>query len=136
AAPLGLGPYVRRTEELFTRHPARALLFSKFVPGLSLVTPPLAGAAGVGPGRFACQSAAGALLWSGTWVGVGVAAAGTLEGVVAAATPLATFVVVAALAIVAAACHVWRWAGRHRHAARSGTPRICERRLDTLTATR
>jgi membrane protein DedA with SNARE-associated domain len=34
---------VRRTEDVFLRHGVRALIFAKFVPGLSTVAPPLAG---------------------------------------------------------------------------------------------
>ena len=38
---------VRQTESLFTRLGARALLICKFVPGLSAVSTPLAGASGM-----------------------------------------------------------------------------------------
>jgi membrane protein DedA with SNARE-associated domain len=62
---------VRRTENIFLRYGVRALLVTKFVPGLGAVAPPLAGIVGIGAPRFAAYSAAGGLLWGGTWTGIG-----------------------------------------------------------------
>ena len=62
---------VRRTEDIFIRYGVRALLVTKFVPGLGAVAPPLAGMVGVGAPRFVSYSAMGAVLWGGTWGGLG-----------------------------------------------------------------
>jgi membrane protein DedA with SNARE-associated domain len=62
---------VRRTEDVFIRYGVRSLLVTKFIPGLSAVAPPLAGMVGVGAPRFVAYSALGALLWGGTWAGLG-----------------------------------------------------------------
>jgi membrane protein DedA with SNARE-associated domain len=62
---------VRRTEDVFIRYGVRSLIVTKFVPGLSTVAPPLAGMVGVGVPRFTAYSALGALLWGGTWAGLG-----------------------------------------------------------------
>ena len=62
---------VRRTEDIFLRYGVRSLIIAKFVPGLSAVGPPLAGMVGVGAPRFVVYSAMGALLWGGTWAGLG-----------------------------------------------------------------
>ena len=62
---------VRRAETSFARYGARGMLVAKFVPGLTTVLPPLAGAFGVGRVRFAAYELAGVLLWAGTWIGVG-----------------------------------------------------------------
>jgi membrane protein DedA with SNARE-associated domain len=70
---------VRRTEDLFLRYGVRSLLFAKFVPGLSTVAPPLAGVVGVGLLRFALYSAVAAVLWVGTWAGVGYVAGDALQ---------------------------------------------------------
>jgi len=43
---------VRRTEDFFARHGARALVAAPFVPGLGAVAPPLAGMAGMPLARF------------------------------------------------------------------------------------
>jgi membrane protein DedA with SNARE-associated domain len=62
---------VRQTESLFTRLGARALLICKFVPGLSAVSTPLAGASGMPLRVFLLADGAGSLLWVGTSVTVG-----------------------------------------------------------------
>ena len=46
---------VRNTEDVFLRYGVRALIFAKFVPGLSTVAPPLAGIVGVSLPRFAAR---------------------------------------------------------------------------------
>src|ERR1043166_4018165 len=43
---------VRRTQNLFTRYGMPGLIVAKFVPGLSLMAPPLAGMAGMSAPRF------------------------------------------------------------------------------------
>jgi membrane protein DedA with SNARE-associated domain len=62
---------VRRTENLFLRHGVRALLVSKFLPGLTTVMPPLAGIFGVSRPRFVLYDLAGIVLWAGLWSGIG-----------------------------------------------------------------
>jgi membrane protein DedA with SNARE-associated domain/rhodanese-related sulfurtransferase len=62
---------VRRTENLFGRHGARALLFAKFIPGLSTVALPLAGVFGMRVRRFVLYDAAGVLLWTTSYLAVG-----------------------------------------------------------------
>jgi membrane protein DedA with SNARE-associated domain/rhodanese-related sulfurtransferase len=54
---------IRNTADLFTRNGVKLLLVSRFLPGLSLVTSPLAGASGVSVQRFALYDAAGAAIW-------------------------------------------------------------------------
>jgi membrane protein DedA with SNARE-associated domain/rhodanese-related sulfurtransferase len=56
---------VSQTQTSFERWGAGALLFAKFVPGLSMIAPPLAGATRMGFRRFAAFSALGAALWVG-----------------------------------------------------------------------
>jgi membrane protein DedA with SNARE-associated domain len=73
---------VRRTEEVFLRYGVRSLIFAKFVPGLSTIAPPLAGTIGVSPARFVAYSALAALLWSGTWGGLGYFAGEALQRVI------------------------------------------------------
>jgi len=62
---------VRRTQNVFTRYGLRALVVSKFVPGMSTVAPPLAGMAGVPVGRVILVDSLGALLYGGSLLGVG-----------------------------------------------------------------
>jgi membrane protein DedA with SNARE-associated domain/rhodanese-related sulfurtransferase len=57
---------VRRTHESFGKRGAYTLLFAKFVPGLSIVAPPVAGQSGMPFVRFFAFDAAGSLIWVST----------------------------------------------------------------------
>ena len=72
---------VRRTQNLFVRHGVRTLLVAKFLPGLTTVLPPLAGAFGVSRLQFALYDVAGSLVWAGFWMGVGFVFTGAIEQV-------------------------------------------------------
>jgi membrane protein DedA with SNARE-associated domain/rhodanese-related sulfurtransferase len=62
---------VRQTKALFSRRGLASLLYSKFVPGYSIVVLPLAGAARVPLLRFLLWDVLGNLLWAGSAVGLG-----------------------------------------------------------------
>src|SRR5262245_64399408 len=62
---------VRRTENLFLRFGVRTMLIAKFLPGLTTVLPPMAGAFGIPRIRFALFDIAGTVLWAGFWGGLG-----------------------------------------------------------------
>jgi len=62
---------VSQTEAHFERWGVGLLVFSKFVPGLSTITPPLAGAARLGWIRFAFFNGIGVALWAGAGIGAG-----------------------------------------------------------------
>ncbi len=64
---------VRTTRESFERRGPGTLLFAKFVPGLQTVAPPLAGAGGMGLGRFLAFDAVGALLFNAAFLIAGYA---------------------------------------------------------------
>jgi membrane protein DedA with SNARE-associated domain len=70
---------VRRTEALFIRFGRKLLLVAKFLPGLSAVASPLAGSAGVPRWQFLLLDVTGALVWSGTWLGIGYAFSDALD---------------------------------------------------------
>ncbi|HVH71204.1 MAG TPA: VTT domain-containing protein [Candidatus Dormibacteraeota bacterium] len=72
---------VRRTEGIFSKQGARSLLVAKFLPGLGLVTPPLAGIFRMRFRSFLLFDAIGSMLWAGTFLGVGYAFAGEIERV-------------------------------------------------------
>jgi membrane protein DedA with SNARE-associated domain/rhodanese-related sulfurtransferase len=57
---------VRRTHDSFGRRGAYTLLFAKFVPGLSIVAPPVAGQTGMSLRRFLTFDAAGSFIWIGS----------------------------------------------------------------------
>jgi membrane protein DedA with SNARE-associated domain/rhodanese-related sulfurtransferase len=62
---------VRQTQALFARRGLGSLLYSKFVPGYSIVVLPLAGAARVPLLSFLVWDGLGNLLWAGSAVGLG-----------------------------------------------------------------
>jgi membrane protein DedA with SNARE-associated domain len=59
-------------ETLFARFGLKSLLVTRFVPGLAALAPSLAGVAGYRRRHFAAFDAAGAALWAGTALAVGV----------------------------------------------------------------
>jgi len=59
---------VSKTEGYFGRRGPSTLLFSKFVPGLSTVAPPIAGQTGVSYARFFLWDLAGSILWAETFI--------------------------------------------------------------------
>jgi membrane protein DedA with SNARE-associated domain len=63
---------VRKTESLFAKRGARTLLFSKFVPGTSLLSTALAGVTKMPPWRFLLADAAGCALWASAYLLLGL----------------------------------------------------------------
>jgi membrane protein DedA with SNARE-associated domain/rhodanese-related sulfurtransferase len=55
---------VNNTKAAFSRYGARTLLFAKFVPGLSVIAPPLSGMVRVPFARFVIYDGVGAVAWA------------------------------------------------------------------------
>ncbi|SFN08070.1 membrane protein DedA, SNARE-associated domain [Variovorax sp. OV329] len=62
---------VRRSETLITDWGGTSLLAAKFVPGVSVVAPPMAGALKMPLARFTAFDALAGLIWTGVFVGLG-----------------------------------------------------------------
>jgi membrane protein DedA with SNARE-associated domain/rhodanese-related sulfurtransferase len=62
---------VRRTQDSFGRRRGVLLAFAKFVPGLGMLTPPVAGQNGMGFASFLFFDGIGASLWVGTLLLIG-----------------------------------------------------------------
>lgn len=62
---------VRRSETLITDWGGMSLLAAKFVPGVSIVAPPMAGALKMPLRRFTLFDAAAGLVWTGVFVALG-----------------------------------------------------------------
>lgn len=62
---------VSRTSNAFTRWGVASLLVARFIPGLSSVASPLAGAMGLPAGRFILFDTLGTTLWAGTAIAAG-----------------------------------------------------------------
>jgi len=63
---------VRQTEVLFERWGGLTLVAAKFIPGLSTIGPPLAGALHLGWPRFLLLNGLGITIWAGTAIGAGM----------------------------------------------------------------
>jgi membrane protein DedA with SNARE-associated domain/rhodanese-related sulfurtransferase len=121
---------VSQTQASFERWGARALIFAKFVPGLSMIAPPLAGATRMGFARFALFSAAGALLW----VGAALIAGLLLREQIARLLPRLAGIggtVVVVLLVLLAAYIAFKWWERRRFYALLDMARIS---VDELNA--
>lgn len=93
---------VRRTEGIFSKQGARSLLVAKFIPGLGLVTPPLAGVFRMRFRRFLLFDALGSTLWAGTFLALGYVFAGQIELVAARLASLGGWLLVVLLGALAA----------------------------------
>jgi membrane protein DedA with SNARE-associated domain len=72
---------VRRTETMFARQGAQALLIAKFVPGLNTTAPALAGNFRMPVPRFLLFDGLGVFLWAATFTGLGFIFTDQLERV-------------------------------------------------------
>jgi membrane protein DedA with SNARE-associated domain len=103
---------VRRTENLFLRFGVWTMLIAKFLPGLTTVLPPMAGAFGIPRLRFALFDVAGTVLWAGLWSGVGYLFSDAIEPIIVRVSALghdAIAVVAAALIGYVALKYLRRW---------------------------
>jgi membrane protein DedA with SNARE-associated domain/rhodanese-related sulfurtransferase len=103
----------RQTQALFARRGLASLLYSKFVPGYSIVVLPLAGAARVPLLSFLMWDSAGNLLWAGSAVGLGFLFHGTVRRTLAYLQQLGLWAVVLA-AGAAATLIALKWWERRR----------------------
>ena len=124
---------VHRTERVFMRLGRTLLLVAKFLPGFSALASPIAGAAGVPRWQFVLLDVGGALLWAGTWLGLGYVFSGALDVVAGWIARLGGYGLVLAGAALAAFI-AYKYAQRQRifrelRMARI-TPEELKRRLD------
>jgi len=84
---------VRKTEQMFGRYGVRSLVVAKFIPGLSTAAPPLAGIFGMRLPRFLLFAGVGALLYAGTFAGIGYLFSAQLETMAAMALRLGEWAV-------------------------------------------
>lgn len=104
---------VRQSESTFTRYGIATLVIAKFVPGLSTLAPPLAGALGMKPSAFMLFNTAGAVLWAGAALLLGLLFAAQIDAVLDALAEMGVYA--AALVAVLLALYIgWRWLDRRR----------------------
>ncbi len=124
---------VRRTENAFARHGGRSLLVAKFIPGLNMMAPPLAGILGMRRGRFLLLDGLGGVVWAGAFAGLGYLFSNQLERIATYAMRLGTWLVV-----VLVGCFVayiaWKYIERQRFLRKLRiariSPEVLKRKLD------
>ena len=114
---------VSQTQGAFERWGARALLIAKFVPGLALIGPPLAGATRMHFGRFIVFTALGAGLWVGAAILAGVLLRTQIEKLLPQAAQVGG-TAAGVLLLLLAAYIAYRWWERRRFYAALNMARI------------
>jgi len=114
---------VSRTESVFGRWGWSSLVVGRFLPGVSLVAPPLAGALGMKWSRFLVLTGAGAALYGLVVVGAGMLLAAQIESALRRLDGLGWHAL-AALAVILALYVAWRWWWRRRVARTLDVPRV------------
>jgi membrane protein DedA with SNARE-associated domain len=114
---------VRRTEDAFARHGARALVAAPFVPGLAAVAPPLAGMARMRLVRFLGLDSLGALAFSVLFAGIGYVAGPELIALVHVGLRFGAWLGLAA-GVALGGWFGWKIAQRSAVARAAAVPRI------------
>lgn len=101
---------VRQNEVSFARRGALTLLIAKFVPGLSMLAPPLAGALGMSAGRFLTWNLLGSALWAAAGLVAGRVFHAQIDALLRELSRLGGAAIVLCIAAVAAylAWRLWR----------------------------
>lgn len=122
---------VRQMEQRFTRWGSLALIAANFVPGLSTVSRPLAGATGVGWGRFLAFNSLGLALWTGAGIVLGVIFHAQVNELLEALENYGrgAFEI---LAVLLALYVAWKWWQRRRFLQSLRIARITAAELSTL----
>ena len=116
---------VGRTRGVFARHGLQALVAAKFLPGLGAVMPPLAGALGMGTGRFLLFDGIGSLLYASFYILAGYVFHDQLQGALAVLSRLGFSIVLVAL-VVAAGYIAYKYARRRNNLSRERRHRPAE----------
>jgi len=114
---------VRQTEMFFVRWGVGSLVVAKFVPGLSTVAPPLAGAMGLKPGAFLLFNGIGSVLWAGTAVLTGWLLSEQIDALLETLARMGTIALIA-IGVLVAAYILFKWWERVRFLGRLRAARI------------
>ena len=125
---------VRQSESLITRWGGSALIAAKFVPGVSVVAPPMAGALHMTLRRFVAFDILAAAIWVAAFLIPGWLFSAQIEVVLEAITDASTLAMVVLLIAVAAALALRYWRRRNTLMA-IDMPRIGIDELHALMAT-
>jgi rhodanese-related sulfurtransferase len=104
---------VRQTEVRFERWGGLTLVLSKFIPGLSTIAPPLAGAMRLGWPSFLLLNGLGAAIWAGVAIGAGMLFHSGINELIARLEDLGTLAV-EAIAVLLGGYIALKWWERRR----------------------
>ena len=124
---------VRQGESLITRWGGRSLIAAKFVPGVSVVAAPMAGALGMSTARFLAFEIVAAVVWTLACLALGAVFSDQIQrvfDVMASTGGMATAVLVLVLAALLAV----RWWQRRRFLRELHIPRIGVDELHAMMA--
>jgi len=124
---------VKKTERFFGRYGVRVLAVARFIPGLSLVSVPMAGALGTRYRTFAGYDALGAALWAACGLTAGLAFHRQIDWLFAGASQLGRAALLVVLALLAAYTAI-RWMRRRALIRQLANARIGVDELDALLA--
>ncbi|AOK44214.1 TPA: DedA family protein/thiosulfate sulfurtransferase GlpE [Burkholderia vietnamiensis] len=122
---------VRKTERFFGRYGVRVLAVARFIPGLSLVSVPMAGALGTRYRTFAGYDALGAALWTIVALGAGLVFYRQIDWLFAGASRLGRAVLLVIVALLALYAAV-RWMRRRALIRQLASTRIGVDELERL----
>lgn len=104
---------IQETQRTFARWGLKALVISKFLPGVSQLLLPMAGATGAPLRTVVLYDLLGGALWTGTTIGGGMFFHRQIESLLAS-PPGANVWLLAGAGVAAAGLLVWAWRRRHR----------------------
>ncbi len=101
---------VRQSESLITRWGGNSLIAAKFVPGVSVVAPPMAGALAMSWRTFLVYELIGAALWTALYLGLGMLFSTQIQQILDVMANAGTVALVVLLLVLAAllALRYWR----------------------------
>ena len=104
---------VSQTQSRFERWGINSLLVAKFIPGLAIIAPPLAGAMRIGWFRFLALSALGAAIWVGFGLAAGIVFRSQIEVLLARLTHIGSIAgILIGVALAAYILYKW-WERQH-----------------------
>ena len=124
---------VERTKKFSKKHSDRSLLYTKFVPGVSHISPPLAGMSGISLARFMAFNFAGTLLWASALAISGWASMRPLESARIATYVLAVMPVLIFVLVIGNL--IWKYVQKQRFIRSLRMDRLSAKQLSERLAT-
>jgi membrane protein DedA with SNARE-associated domain/rhodanese-related sulfurtransferase len=122
---------VRRSEDQFRRWGPLAIVLGKFIPGLSTIMSPMAGAIRFNPWSFALFEGLGSVIWAAVFIGAGMMFRRQIDWLIAEIAGLGE-VALAIIVTLVAAYIAFKWWQRRRFAKNLRMARITPGELRNL----